>query len=1823
MALAPGPTAVTSFSLSNYVRVGRFDLPEPTRTAAPAGNLLAQEASAVTYNADTDTLFILGDGGTAIVQVDKTGQLINTMTLAAGSSPQGTEFYDPEGLAYIGGGKFVLAEERDRQLVQFTYVAGATLTRADALTVKLGTSIGNNGFEGLSFDPTTGGFIVVKEINQHYVFQTNVDFAGGTATNGSPTTIDSTPMFSITAANVADLADVYALSNVAAFSGLAASSHILLLSQASGKIVEVDRSGTVFSTLTILSDAGNPLSVADQQHEGLAVGADGTLYVVSENGGGDFDHPQLWVYAPSSLPNAAPTALSLENPLASIIENASTVSRVKVANVAITDDGLGVNTLAVSGADAAFFEVDTTGLYIKAGTIIDFEVKSSYSVTVTVDDVTVGGTPDVSAPYTLSVIDVVNEDPAAGTLYISEVAPWSSGNSPVGADWFEVTNTSSSAIDITGWKFDDASAAFGSAVALNGITSIGAGESVIFIESSDPVAIAAAFRANWFGASPPASPRIGTYSGSGVGLSTGGDAVNLFDASGVKRASVTFGASTIGPFQSFNNAAGLNNATLTTLSTVGTNGAFAAAASPQEIGSPGTIGRIFISEVAAWSSGDSPVAADWFELTNSSPFTVDITGWRMDDSSGSPAASVALNGIKAIAPGESVVFIETADPAKADMFRAHWFGTFVPDRLQIGTYSGSGVGLSSGGDGIHIYDAGNGLRASVTFGTSPTPPNLPTFDNAAALNGTAISTLSVAGTNGAFAAKAVATEIGSPGRITQPPYTLQLLHFYGESGLLGVDTAPIMGAMIDHFRTTTENTLVLAEGDTWIPGPWLVGGADPSLSAVPGIGSTALARPDIAILNAFGVNASALGNHEFDLGSPIVSGALNASGAWVGAQFPFITANLDFAADSSLRGLADATLGGTATNNFAGKEASAIKGKIAPYTVVTAGGERIGIVGATTFDLLTKTSPNGTVPKDDANPATDDLQEVAALLQAAVDALRATGVNKISMVDQLDALARNQALAPMLSGIDIMVAGGGHERLGDANDVAVGFNGHDASFVGGYPILASDKDGNPTLIVTTDTEFTYLGRLRVAFDAAGVLDVDSLNDVVNGAYASSEAVLQAVTGSSKSADDLISASATGSKVRAIVDAIDNVITVKDANRFGFSTVYLEGDRVFGRAQEVNLGNLTADANAAKALAALGGSVMVSLKNGGGLRASIGSVEADGDKVANPLNADGNVSQLDIENALRFDNRLMVFDTTAQGLLNILNYAAGLAPGNGGFPQVGGLRFSYDPDQPVGTRVRNVALYDQDDNLVATVVRDGVIDPAAPASIPVVLLNFIANGGDGYPIKANGENFRYLLTNGSVSAPIDEGLDFTAVANVPANALGEQAALRDFMLANHGSLATAFDQADTPATQDLRIENLKLGGDAVFGALTGKGTPGDDVVAATRLGDSFDALGGIDTVTFGFSSKNATVIREGFTTWTVTGPDGRPDRFTNTERLQFADTLIEAPTTLMSIAADAPSMVEGSRGATSFVFSVTRSGDVSKYGSANWTVSSAATDGATANDFVRGALPSGKVNFAPGVANMKIKVNVIGDSVVEADEGFTVTLSNPTPGTALEMASASAVIIDDDATVSVEALSGKLAEGNGAGHAVFDFKVTRTGNVAQESHVRWDAGGAAVNSATANDFAGGVFPGRMLHFGVGETSKIVSVHVDGDRTPEIDETFAVTLSLATRGTSIGVGTVSAIIANDDFISPKAASSASIGAEMTFLSQPEETGQWVDSNVTGAFAFGTGVLATDLTGAPLVPAMAEFSTPSAGAVGQHTPDTVALALFWPETLGSAAA
>jgi len=765
IAAAPAQ-ALTGVDLATYKRVGRFDLPEPTRTAAPAGSKLAQEASGVTYDWDTDSLFVVGDGGTSVVQVSKTGALIDSMTLAAGSSPQGTTFYDTEGITYVGNGEFVMTEERDRQLVRFTYAAGTTLQRGDTQTVKLGTTIGNVGLEGVSNDPASGGFLVVKEITPESIFQTDVDWAAGTASNGSPSATESTNLFAPALAGLGDFSDVFSLANLSTLTG-PETSNLLILSQESGRIVNVDRAGNIASYLQLVSDPDNPLSLPEQTDEGVTMDNAGNLYVVNENGGGDANHPQLWVFEPSSEADQAPTAVTLTHQTTSLADNSSTATRVKLANVEVSDDGIGNNDLTVTGPDAGSFEVDSNGLYLKAGTVLSHAAKSSYVVSVAVDDPKAGGSPDAtSAPFTLAVTSGGGAGSGTAQVAVTEASPWSSGSSSYAADWFELTNTGAVTVDLTGWKMDDESNSLANAVALNGVSTLAPGRSAIFIEGD--ASKAEAFKTAWFGSSVPAGFQIGTYGGSGVGLGTGGDAVNIFDGAGDHVTGIAFGTSTTG--QTFDNTAALGTATgplptVSTLSAAGVNGAFTVGA---ETGSPGTAPvrtPLAVTEAAPWGSGNGTYAADWFELTNTGAVTVDLTGWKMDDESNSFVTAVALNGVSTLAPGQSAIFIE-GDASKADAFKAAWFGGSVPAGFQIGTYSGSGVGLGTGGDAVNIFNATGSHISGVKFGSST---NLVSFDNAAGLGSfgsplPALTTLSQVGVNGAFTAH---DEIGSPGRTTQ------------------------------------------------------------------------------------------------------------------------------------------------------------------------------------------------------------------------------------------------------------------------------------------------------------------------------------------------------------------------------------------------------------------------------------------------------------------------------------------------------------------------------------------------------------------------------------------------------------------------------------------------------------------------------------------------------------------------------------------------------------------------------------------------------------------------------------------------------------------------------------------------------------------------------------------------------------------------------------------------------------------------------------------------------------------------------------------------
>jgi uncharacterized protein YjiK len=191
-------------------------------------------------------------------------------------------------------------EERFRQVNEFTYAANTTLGGAGVRTVKLGTTMGNIGIEGISLDPMTQGFVAVKESSPSGVFQTTIDFAAGTASNGAPTLNNSVNLFDPAKTGLSALNDVFALSNI-----VPASSpdygHLMILSAPDGKVVKMSRTGELLGTLVVGSAA---------QNEGMTMDASGAIYVVSEIGGGA-GRPELLVYAPTTSKDAVGVASNL------------------------------------------------------------------------------------------------------------------------------------------------------------------------------------------------------------------------------------------------------------------------------------------------------------------------------------------------------------------------------------------------------------------------------------------------------------------------------------------------------------------------------------------------------------------------------------------------------------------------------------------------------------------------------------------------------------------------------------------------------------------------------------------------------------------------------------------------------------------------------------------------------------------------------------------------------------------------------------------------------------------------------------------------------------------------------------------------------------------------------------------------------------------------------------------------------------------------------------------------------------------------------------------------------------------------------------------------------------------------------------------------------------------------------------------------------------------------------------------------------------------------------------------------------------------------
>ncbi|HKA45245.1 MAG TPA: SdiA-regulated domain-containing protein [Burkholderiales bacterium] len=268
-ALGAATAAAGPFSLANYKVTGSIAL---DRLAGLGPGVSGLEASAVTYARDRGTLFYVGDEGTGVVEISRTGQTVSTMAFSAW--PAASTNHDSEGLTYLGGGVLVVMEERLQDAFRFNYVAGGSVNLANADFVSISNVVvGNNGIEGISFDPRNGGsFVTVKQ-------QLPQNVLGGTLTFAAPPaggTSTMAPLFDPALLGLATLSDVQTLAVVDDLVGTPQADNLLILSLGSNLLVEATRSGSVVSSFNL-----NGI-VPHNAIEGVTIDEHGTIYLVAE-----------------------------------------------------------------------------------------------------------------------------------------------------------------------------------------------------------------------------------------------------------------------------------------------------------------------------------------------------------------------------------------------------------------------------------------------------------------------------------------------------------------------------------------------------------------------------------------------------------------------------------------------------------------------------------------------------------------------------------------------------------------------------------------------------------------------------------------------------------------------------------------------------------------------------------------------------------------------------------------------------------------------------------------------------------------------------------------------------------------------------------------------------------------------------------------------------------------------------------------------------------------------------------------------------------------------------------------------------------------------------------------------------------------------------------------------------------------------------------------------------------------------------------------------------------------------------------------------------
>ncbi|RMI08974.1 ExeM/NucH family extracellular endonuclease [Cellulomonas triticagri] len=525
---------------------------------------------------------------------------------------------------------------------------------------------------------------------------------------------------------------------------------------------------------------------------------------------------------------------------------------------------------------------------------------------------------------------------------------------------------------------------------------------------------------------------------------------------------------------------------------------------------------------------------------------------------------------------------------------------------------------------------------------------------------------------------------GDGGTTPDGPLDLTLLNINDFHGRIDANTVAFAGT-VEQQRAAAEEA----------------GGAALFLSAGDNIGASLFAsavaedQPTIDVLNALDLDASAVGNHEFDRGYADLIDRVIADGG--NAEFPILGANV-YAKGTQTPALDE-------------------------FALLDVDGVTVAVIGTVTQETPTLVSPGGITDLDFGDPV-EAVNRVAAQLS---DGDESNGEADVIVAEYHEGAGAGTPDGATLE--EEIAAGGAFADIATltSGDVDVVFTGHTHKQYAWYGPAAPDTEGEWTRpIVQTGSYGENIGKVTLTYDPA----TETVTDLTG------ENVARLAPAAGQTAAELDAALVAQyprvAEVKTIVDAALAEAAVignqpKGSVTADITTAYAGGAYTGGvytggtrddRSKESTLGNLVADSLLDTLSSADRGGAQIGVVNPGGLRAEL-------------LYApDGTITYAEANAVLPFVNNLWTTTLTGEQVTTMLEQqwqtnADGTIPSRP-YLQLGlsdNVTYTYDEAQPLGSRITSVTV-------------DGEpLDPAAEYRIGT--FSFLAQGGDNFRVFAEG------------------------------------------------------------------------------------------------------------------------------------------------------------------------------------------------------------------------------------------------------------------------------------------------------------------------------------------------------------------------------------------------------------------------------------------------------------------------------------------------------